>query len=83
MANKTLKYTLSFCFKVDGNRGPRYQHDVAATTVQRAISKVARDINDGIWESRSEDNAVPDSYDEDYEIRSADLLVLQAVAHNL
>lgn len=78
MANKTRKYRLEFKFKTEGNRGDRHTHEVDATTVQRAISKLAKEINDGIWESRAETNQVPEDYDEDYEIRAADLLVIQA-----
>lgn len=81
MANKTRKYIVSFGFKVTGNRDPLFAHETTATTVQRAISKTVKDINDGKWEAANEDtNIIPDALEEELngeDLRASDLLVIE------
>lgn len=79
MANKTRKYTLTFGFKVTGNRTPLFTHQTTATTVQRAVSKTVKDINDGKWEDQDEANVIPDALEAELEgddVRASDLLVV-------
>lgn len=79
MANKTRKYLLTFGFKVTGNRKPLFTHEVAATTVQRAVSKTVKDINDGKWEDHDETHVIPDELEQDLQgddVRASDLLVV-------
>lgn len=71
MANKTRQYVLQFTWKEDGNRAERLEHQVAATTVQRAISKLVADINTGKCEVD-----IPASIDDEDDIRASDLLVI-------
>lgn len=71
MANKTRKYTVCYYFKEDGNRSKAVNAWVTqATTVQRAISKLVKDINEGKAQP-----SIPASLGED-EIRASDLLVV-------
>lgn len=80
MANKTRKYIVSFGFKVTGNRDPLFAHETTATTVQRAISKTVKDINDGKWEAASKDNVIPQAVEKELQgddVRVSDLLVIE------
>lgn len=46
MANKTRTYQVTWSYKEDGNRELSSVDIVSATTVQRAISKLVRTLND-------------------------------------
>ena len=80
LANKTRKYIVSFGFKATGNREPLFAHETAATTVQRAISKLVKDINDGKWEAAHKDNVIPQAVELELQgddVRASDLLVIE------
>jgi len=80
MANKTRKYTVLFGWKITGNRTPLFTHETSATTVQRAISKTVRDINDGKWEAADDDNVIPAALEAELDgddVRASDLLVVE------
>lgn len=81
MANKTFTYHLTFTFKSDGNKVKPFVATSTGTTVQRAFSKLAKDIQSGKWESLSEDNIVPDSHLED-DVRPSDLMLIEAKCLN-
>lgn len=70
MANKTRKYRVSFFWKEEGNRGTAHVWDTTATTIQRAVSKTVKDINEGKCAVD-----VPQALGEE-EIRASDLLVV-------
>src|SRR5687768_15628997 len=78
MANKTFKYWLKFTFKAQGNRATPFVHRVEATTVPRAISKLAKDIDEGKWEALDAANIIPEEYNDGESIRASDLLVVEA-----
>lgn len=81
MANKTFTYELTFTFKSEGNRVQPFVAKSTGTTVQRAFSKLAKDIQSGKWESLDEANVVPDSHEEE-DIRPSDLMLVEAKCLN-
>jgi hypothetical protein len=64
MANRTYTYEVYWAYKTDGNRTAEDCITVKATTVQRAISKAVKEINNGV-----------DPSEEDY-LKTADLLII-------
>jgi hypothetical protein len=74
MANKTRKYVVHFTFKAEGNRAVAMQHLTTGTTVQRAISKVVKDLNEGKADQAVFDRIPSELGDE--ELRASDLMVL-------
>lgn len=80
MANKTRTYLVKWCWKIEGNRTTPEEHHVAATTVQRAISKTVKDINDGKWEAVSDTRALPEALEAELggdDVRASDLMVVE------
>lgn len=75
MANKTFTFELEFTFKSEGNRAEPRTWTTTGTTVPRAFSKLAKDIEEGRWEARG--NVIPDSHTED-DVRTSDLMLLGA-----
>lgn len=71
MSNKTRKYLVQFTWKEEGNRVEPMSHEVMATTVPRAISKLVADINGGNFFPEH----YPASIEPDDVIRASDLLV--------
>lgn len=68
MANKARSYTIVFAYKEDGNRnlGNAETAVIEATTVQRAITKLVRELN-----------AEPVPEDEEVNtVKTSDLLVI-------
>ena len=88
MANKTRKYTVSFTWKEDGNRVDPYVAATSATTVQRAISKVVKEVNEGLVkgiDGKPLEVNWPESFGDDDEARAADFMfvdVRSADFHN-
>ena len=74
MANKTRKYVVTFTWKDEGNRADPQTHATTGTTVQRAISKVVKDINEGLVPQEILDS-IPAALD-DEDIRASDLMVV-------
>lgn len=74
MANKTRTYLVKWCWKAEGNRALPQEHLTQATTVQRAISKTVKDINEGKW-----DKEIPQAVEAtlEAEVRASDLLVVE------
>lgn len=74
MANKTRKYVVRFTWKAEGNRAEPHVRETTGTTVQRAISKVVKDINEGLVPQEVLDSIPAELGDED--IRASDLMVV-------
>ena len=70
MANKSYTYDVSFTYKEEGNRATPDVVQVKATTVQRAITKVVKELN------TEEDGTVLDKDHEDF-VKTADLMVVE------
>jgi hypothetical protein len=66
MGNRQYDFEITWCWKQDGNRPENIEEVTAvrSTTVQRAISKMLRDFNEGV-----------DKEDDDF-TRPADILVI-------
>jgi hypothetical protein len=73
MSNRTYKYEITWCFKEEGNRPANIEEitEVTSTTVNRAISKLVRELNTGV-----------DKDSEDF-LRASDLLVIDVRTHQL
>jgi hypothetical protein len=80
MANKTRKYVVRFTWKDEGNRAPAHSHNTTGTTVQRAISKVVKDINEGLVSPEILASIPADLGDE--ELRASDLMVVDVRSAN-
>lgn len=77
MANKSFKYWLTFTFKSEGNRVQPFVAMAEGTTVQRAFSKLAKDIEEGRWQRRDPANVIPESHPNE-DVRTSDLMLLEA-----
>jgi hypothetical protein len=80
MANKTRKYIIQFTFKAEGNRADRLTHETTGTTVQRAISKLVKDLNEGKAQQAVFDRIPAELGDE--ELRASDLMVIDVRTEN-
>jgi hypothetical protein len=74
MSNRSYDYEITWCWKEDGNRPENIEAvtTVRSTTVQRAISKLVRELND---EDGAGDGAE--------EVRASDLLVIDVRNHKI
>lgn len=73
MANRTYPYEITWCWKEDGNKPDAIADidEVQATTVQRAINKLVKMINE------QEETAEEDR------IKASDLMVIDVRCHRL
>lgn len=69
MANKSYPYEITWCYKDEGNRLIEDITEVTATTVQRAVSKLVKILNEGA--------------EEEYHLRASDLMVIDVRSHKL
>lgn len=46
MANRTMRYYVTWCFREDGNRTVEGTNEIQATSVPRAIAKLVRQLNE-------------------------------------
>lgn len=74
MANRSYDFEITWCYKEDGNRPENIEavSTVRSTTVNRAVSKLVRELND-------EDGAGDGADD----LRASDLLVIDVRNHKL
>lgn len=75
MANRSYPFEITFCWKEDGNRPDDIAEirEVKSTTVNRAISKMVRELN-------KEEGLTKD--DADF-IRASDLMIIDVRNHKL
>lgn len=73
MGNRSWDFEITWCYKESGNRpeGIEQIDVVRSTTVPRAISKLVRELNDGLEKD-----------DEDF-LRSSDIMVIDVRNHKL
>jgi hypothetical protein len=73
MDNRTYKFEITWCYKEDGNRPDNIEEitEVSSTTVQRAISKLVRQLNEDV------------SKDDPDFLRASELLVIDVRTHQL
>jgi hypothetical protein len=73
MANRSYDFEITWCYKEDGNRPDNIEDitTVRSTTVGRAVSKLVRELNDGLEKD-----------DEEF-LRASDLLVIDVRNHKL
>lgn len=71
MANRSYDFEITWCWKTDGNRPENIEgiDTVRSTTVQRAISKLARQLTD--------------EYGETDPVKGSELLVIDVRNHKL
>lgn len=75
MANKNFTFELEFVFKCEGNRAEVRTWTQTGTTVNRAVSKLVKDIETGKWEAKG--NTIPENHPND-DVRVSDLMLLGA-----
>lgn len=80
MANKTRTYDLTWGWKVTGNRDDLMTDQVKATTVQRAVGKLVKALNEGDIEP---EGGFPVHIKDDDDIRASDLLIVAATPTRL
>jgi hypothetical protein len=71
MANRTYPYEITWAWKEDGNKPDALAEvtEVSATTVQRAISKLVRELNEG--------------QEDDEQLRASDIMIVDVRSHKL
>lgn len=75
MANRSYEYEITWCWKDEGNRPENIEEitTVKSTTVQRAIGKMVREINEQEGFEKGSDEY----------LRPSDLLVIDVRTHKL
>lgn len=78
MANRSYDYEITWTYKEDGNRPDNIEDItvVRSTTVQRAISKMVRELN-------SPQGAEPLTKDDEDFLRASDLMIIDVRTHKL
>lgn len=73
MANRTYEFEITWCWKEEGNRPDNIEEItvVKSTTVGRAISKMVRELNEGLGK------------DDDDFVKASELLVIDVRNHKL
>lgn len=73
MANRSYTFEITWCYKDEGNRPENIVEitEVKSTTVGRAISKMVRELNEGLEK------------DHDDYLRASDILVIDVRNHKL
>lgn len=76
MANRTYPFEITWCWKEDGNRPDDIIEitEVKATTVNRAISKLVRQLNDEEPDTNGEETTP---------VKASDLLVIDVRNHKI